>query len=115
VPALVPAAKAFSVRRAAGTTVHSGVYELAGGAKRSDEANRVFFSGAGMVQQLDSLLSQFAGVPSGFDIGDEIAPTAWDLVRASSAMSWMRETSEAPSIDNGGDISNLTSLRQICG
>jgi hypothetical protein len=33
---------------------------------------------------LDSLLSEFAGVIPGFDLGDEIGPTAWDLVRHAS-------------------------------
>jgi hypothetical protein len=35
------------------------------------QAQGVFFSGGGMVQ-LDTLLSQFAGVISGFDLGDGV-------------------------------------------
>jgi autotransporter passenger strand-loop-strand repeat protein len=46
-----------------GTNVHSGGYEFGGGAEP--------FGG---MMRLDSLLSQFAGVISGFDFGDEIRP-----------------------------------------
>jgi fibronectin-binding autotransporter adhesin len=62
-----------------GTTVHSGGYEFAGG-------GTVPFGGGMM--QLDSLLSQFAGVISGFDLGDEIGPHSLGFGSPSSSMSW---------------------------
>jgi hypothetical protein len=97
-----------------GTTVmHSGGYEFSGGAHWA--VDEVFFSGGGMMR-LDSLLSQFAGVISGFDLGDEIGPHSLGFGSSSSAMSWMRETSgaaaAAPEVDKGGGIFNLTLLGQ---
>jgi hypothetical protein len=103
-------------------TVISGGYEcgVSGGAagdtdSGGDTDRGVFFSGGGMVQ-LDALLSQFAGVISGFDLGDEIGPHSLGFGSSYSAMSWMRETPRAdvtaPGVDKGGDISNLTLLGQ---
>ena len=91
------------------TTVHSGGYELGGGGSQPAEANGVFFSGGGMIQ-LDSLLSQFAGVISGFDLGDDIGPHSLGFGSSSNAMSWMRES--APRVDKEGNISNLSLLGQ---
>jgi autotransporter passenger strand-loop-strand repeat protein len=68
-----------------GTTVHSGGYEFGG--TQPAEANGVFFSG-GHMMQLDSLFSQFAGVISGFDLGDEIGPHSLGFGSSSTAMSW---------------------------
>jgi hypothetical protein len=47
--------------------------------------------------QLDSLLSQFGGVISGFDLGDEIGPHSLGFGSSSSAMSWA--SAGAPGID----------------
>jgi len=64
-----------------GTTLHSGGYELGGATgEAGGPASGVFFSGGGMMQ-LESLLSELAGFISGFDLGDKVGPTAWDLVR----------------------------------
>jgi hypothetical protein len=64
--------------------------------------------------QLDSLLSQIAGVISGFDLGDDIGPHSLGFGSSSNAMSWMRKLSEAdaPRIDKEGNISNLSLLGQ---
>ncbi len=51
----------------------------------------VFFSGSGMVQ-LDALLAQFAGVISGFDLGDGLDLQSPGFGSSSSAMSWMQRT-----------------------
>jgi hypothetical protein len=93
-----------------GKTVHSGGYELGGGGTQPAEANGVFFSGGGMVQ-LDSLLSQFGGVISGFDLGDEIGPHSLGFGSSSSATSW-RANAGAPGVDKGGNTFNLTLLGQ---
>jgi hypothetical protein len=61
-----------------GTTVHSGGYEFGGDAEPS-----------GDMRQLDLLLSQFEGVISGFDLGDEVGPHSLGFGLSSSA--WMRE------------------------
>ena len=66
----------------------SGGYELgaSGGTRRIRQRRhrpRVFFSGGGLVQ-LDALLSQFAGVISGFDLGDEVdlrQPRIWFVIQ----------------------------------
>jgi hypothetical protein len=99
-----------------GTTVHSGGYELVGGdAPTAEAANKVFFSSGGMMQ-VDSLLSQFAGVISGFDLGDEIGLRSLGFGSAASTISWMHEPfgtdAGAPGINNGGNIFNLTLLGQ---
>jgi hypothetical protein len=92
-----------------GTIVHSGGHELGGDGKQPAEGKGVFFSGGGMVQ-LDSLLSQFAGVISGFDLG----PHSLGFGSSSNAMPWMRESSgtDAPRVDKEGNISNLSLLGQ---
>jgi hypothetical protein len=68
------------------------------------------------MMQLDSLLSQFVGVISGFDLGDDIGPRSLGFGSSSNAMSWMRESSGAdagaPGVDKGGSIFNLTLLAQ---
>jgi autotransporter passenger strand-loop-strand repeat protein len=84
-----------------GTTVHSGGYELSGGAGRFD----------GGMRQLDSLLSQFDGVISGFDLGNEIGPHSLGFGSSSSAMSWGANAG-APGVDKGGNTFNLTLLGQ---
>jgi autotransporter passenger strand-loop-strand repeat protein len=93
-----------------GTTVHSGGYEFGGGGTQPAEADGVFFSGGGMMR-LDSLLSQFAGVISGFDLGDEIGPHSLGFGASSSAVSW-GPTAGAPDVDKGGNTFNLTLLGQ---
>jgi autotransporter passenger strand-loop-strand repeat protein len=93
-----------------GTTVHSGGHEFGGGGTRPAEASGVFFSGGGMMR-LDSLLSQFAGVISGFDLGDEIGPHSLGFGSSSSAMSWGANAG-APGVDKGGNTFNLTLLGQ---
>jgi hypothetical protein len=60
---------------------------------------------------LDSLLSQFAGVISGFDLGDEIGPHSLGFGPSSSAMSLIQEAG-APGVDRGGSTFNLTLLGQ---
>jgi autotransporter passenger strand-loop-strand repeat protein len=92
-----------------GTTVHSGGYEFGGGTQPA-EANGVFFSGGSMVQ-LDSLLSQFADVISGFDLGDEFGPHGLGFGSSSSTMSWGANAG-APGVDKGGKTFNLTLLGQ---
>jgi hypothetical protein len=91
------------------TTVHSGGYELGGGGTQPAEANGVFFSGGGMME-LDSLFSEFAGVISGFDFGDDIGPHSLGFGSSSNAMFWMRES--APRVGKEGNISNLSLLGQ---
>jgi hypothetical protein len=61
--------------------------------------------------QLDSLLSKFGGVISGFDLGDEIGPHSLGFGSPSSAMSWGTNPG-APGVDKGGNTSNLTLLGQ---
>jgi hypothetical protein len=88
--------------------VHSGGYESAGGGTQPAEANGVFFSGGGMMR-FDSLLSQFGGVISGFDFGDEIGPHS--LGFGSSPVPWGTNAG-APGVDKGGNTFNLTLLGQ---
>jgi hypothetical protein len=66
------------------------------------------------MMQLDSLLSQIAGVISGFDLGDDIGPHSIGFGSSSNAMSWMRESSgaDAPRVYKEGNISNLSLLGQ---
>jgi hypothetical protein len=102
-------------------TVISGGYELgaSGGTATNsggDTGRGGFFSGGGMVQ-LDSLLSQFAGVVSGFDLGDGVDLRSLGFGSSSSAMPWMQQTSGATgggpaSVDGGGHIFSLTLLGQ---
>jgi hypothetical protein len=84
-----------------GTTVYSGGYEFGGDAGPF---------GGGMAQ-LDTLLSQFGGVISGFDLGDEIGPHSLGFGSSSSAMSWGADAG-APGVDKGGNTFNLTLLGQ---
>ena len=64
------------------------------------------------MMQLDALLSQFAGVISGFDLGDEVGHQSLGFA---SATPWMRGTSRpdagASGVDKGGHF-NLTLLGQ---
>jgi hypothetical protein len=91
-----------------GITVHSGGYEFVGSGTQPAEANGVFFSGGGMMQ-LDSLLSQFAGVISCFDLGDDIGPHSLGFGSSSSAMG---ANAGARGGDKGGNTFNLTLLGQ---
>jgi autotransporter passenger strand-loop-strand repeat protein len=102
---------------ATGTVISSGSYELvssggiavathiSGGTLEvtsGGTASGVSFSG-GDLMQLDSLLSQFVGVISGFDLGDEIGPRSLGFGSSFSTMPWMQETSgtdrSAPGVD----------------
>jgi hypothetical protein len=85
-----------------GTTVHSGGYEFAGGGGPFD----------GGMRQTDLLLSQFGGVISGFDLGDEIGPHSLGFGSSSSAMPWIQEASGTPGVDKGGNTFNLALLGQ---
>jgi hypothetical protein len=83
-------------------TVISGGYELGAsggtGTNSGGDTDRGgFFSGGGMVQ-LDSQLSQFAGVVSGFDLGDAVDLQSLGFGSSSSAMLWMHQ---APGADGG--------------
>jgi hypothetical protein len=72
----------------------------------------VFFSGSGMAQ-LDALLAQFAGVISGFDLGDGLDLQSPGFGSSSSAMSWMQRTSGGDglaSADGGGHIFSVALL-----
>ena len=100
------------------SSVISGGYELgAGGATAADTNNGatdpgVFFSGGGMVA-LDALLAQFAGVISGFDLGDGV--DLQSLGFGSSSSAWMQATSGSAAGASGGDkagLFNLTLLGQ---
>jgi autotransporter passenger strand-loop-strand repeat protein len=91
-----------------GTTVHSGGYEFVGGGTQPAEANGVFYSGGGMMR-FDSLLSQFGGVISGFDLGDEIGPHSLGFGSSTIATPWIPGT---PGLDKGGNTFNLTLLGQ---
>ena len=67
--------------------------------------------------QLDALLAQFAGVISGFDLGDGIDMWSLGFGSSSSAMPWMPQASGsngggAASVDGGGHISSLALLGQ---
>ena len=78
-------------------------------------ASRVFFAGGGRLQ-LDAL-SQFEGVISGFDLGDQIDLRSLAYSPASSTVSWTQLTSGANasgalSVDEGGHVLNLTLLGQ---
>jgi hypothetical protein len=63
------------------------------------------------MRQLDLLLSQFDGVISGFDLGDEVGPYSLGFGSSSSAMSWGTNPG-APGVDKGGNIFNLALLGQ---
>jgi autotransporter passenger strand-loop-strand repeat protein len=99
------------------SSVISGGYELGtSGATAADTNNDgtagVFFSGGGMVA-LDALLVQFAGVVSGFDLGDGV--DLQSLGFGSSSSAWMPATSGSAAGASGGDkagLFNLTLLGQ---
>jgi hypothetical protein len=79
-----------------------------------DTDRRVFFSGGGMVQ-LDTRLAQFAGVISGFDLGDRVDLQSLEFGSSSSAMSWMQRTfggEGLASADGGGHIVTVALLGQ---
>jgi autotransporter passenger strand-loop-strand repeat protein len=80
-----------------GTTVHSGGYEFGGGTGPTD----------GSIRQLDLLLSQIAGVISGFDLEDEIGPHSLGFGSSSSATSW-GASARGPGVDKDGNTFNLT-------
>jgi autotransporter passenger strand-loop-strand repeat protein len=67
----------------------------------------------GRLMHLDSLLSQFAGVISGFNLGDQIGLPSLGFGSSSGAMPWMRETADAGAsgVHKGG-IFDLTLLAQ---
>lgn len=76
----------------------------------------VFFSGSGMVQ-LDALLAQFAGVISGFHLGDGGDLQSLGFGPSSSALPWMQQASGAAggssaSLNGGGHIFSLALLDQ---
>jgi hypothetical protein len=111
-PATGSASEGIAGAPDSGTTVISGGHEL-GGDGTPAEGKGVFLSGGGMMQ-LDSLLSQIAGVISGFDLGDDIGPHSLGFGPPSSGMSWMREPSgaDAPRVGKEGNIFNLSLLGQ---
>jgi hypothetical protein len=95
------------------SSVISGGYEL-GAADTNNGATDpgVFFSGGGMVA-LDALLAQFAGVISGFDLGDGV--DLQSLGFGSSSSVWLQATSGSEAGASGGDkagLFNLTLLGQ---
>jgi hypothetical protein len=101
-------------------TVISGVYELgtSGGTGTNsggDNDRAVFFSGGGMLR-LDSLLSQFAGVISGFDLGNGVDLRSLGFGSSSGAMPWMQQTSGSDAggrgVGKGDNTFDLTLLGQ---
>ena len=60
--------------------------------------------------QLDALLSQFAGVVSGFDLGGELDLRSLGFGSSSSAASWTPQSSVANGRASGIDKSGLFSL-----
>jgi len=101
-------------------SVISGGYEASASAGTAADTGSgagtagVFFSGGGMVA-LDALLAQFAGVISGFDLGDGVDLQSLGFGSSSNAASWMQATSGnetgASGLDKGG-LFNLTLLGQ---
>jgi autotransporter passenger strand-loop-strand repeat protein len=110
---------AASFAPAISTSVISGGYELANGGAAADTNNGatdpgVFFSGGGMVA-LDALLSQFAGVVSGFDLGDGVDLQSLGFGSAPGVASLMQATSGSEAGASGVDktgLFNLTLLGQ---
>jgi hypothetical protein len=97
--------------------VISGGYEVAasGGAAGDTGGadSGAFFSGGGMVQ-LDALLSQFAGVVSGFDLGDGVDLQSLGFGSSPGAASLMAQTSGSNAgADGGGHQPYLA--RAVCG
>ena len=102
------------------SSVISGGYELANGGAAADTNNgggtdpAVFFSGGGMVA-LDALLAQFAGVVSGFDLGDGVDLQSLGFGSAPGVASLMQATSGSEAGASGVDktgLFNLTLLGQ---
>jgi hypothetical protein len=100
------------------SAVISGGYQPASGGAAADTDSGgtdrgVFFSGGGMVQ-LDALLSQFAGVISGFDLGNEVDLRSLGFGSSSSAASWTPQTggNGSAGVEGAGHIFNLTLLGQ---
>jgi hypothetical protein len=83
----------YQLGTSAGTAADTGGGDTAG----------AFFSGGGMVQ-LDELLSQFAGVISGFDLGDGVDLRSLGFGPSSSA---------TPSASNGGAPANVDGVGHI--
>jgi hypothetical protein len=104
-----------SVDTASGSagSVVSGGYELSASGGTAGDTNSsgtdpgVFFSGGGMVQ-LDAMLSQFAGVVSGFDPGDGGDLRSLGFGSSSSATPWTPQASG--SNGGGGQIWSLALL-----
>jgi autotransporter passenger strand-loop-strand repeat protein len=99
---------------ASGAIVWTGGVQAGGAAGETDSGTDrgVFFSGGGVVQ-LDALLSQFAGVISGFDLGSELDLRSLRFGSSPGAASWMPQAPNGPaSADGGGHIFNLTLLGQ---
>ena len=85
-----------------------------GAGDAGDTDRGVSFSGGGMAQ-LDTLLAQFAGVISGFDLGGGVDLQSLGFGSSSSAMAWMQRTSGGDglaSADGGGHIFSLALLGQ---
>ncbi len=97
------------------SSVVSGGYELASGGAAGDTDSGtdrgMFFSGGGLVQ-LDALLSQFAGVVSGFDLANELDLRSLGFGSSSSATSWAPQANGAAGVEGGGNLFNLTLLGQ---
>jgi autotransporter passenger strand-loop-strand repeat protein len=102
-------------------TVISGGYELGAGCAAAGDMDSgsgtdrgAIFSGAGLVQ-LDSLLSELAGVISGFDFGDALDLRSLGFGRSPGAVPWMPQTSGGngpASADGGRQIVSLALLGQ---
>jgi hypothetical protein len=95
------------------SSVISGGYQVANGgaAEETDSGGTdrgAFFSGGGMVQ-LDAL-SQFAGVISGFDLGNALDLRSLGFGSSSSAASWTPHASGADGGASGIDKAGLFSL-----
>jgi hypothetical protein len=106
---------AASIAPAISSSVISGGYALASGGTEGDTnggGSGAFFSGGGLVQ-LDALLSQFAGVISGFDLANEVDLASLGFGSSSSAASFMAQTSAGSASTGGtGQIFSLTLLGQ---
>ncbi|MEA3073456.1 MAG: hypothetical protein QOD29_4902, partial [Alphaproteobacteria bacterium] len=107
------------ISRGSAATVISGGYELGASGGAAGDADSgggpdrgVFFSGGGLVQ-LDAPLSQFAGVISGFDLGNEVDLHSLGF-GSSSGAAWTPQTggNGSAGIEGGGNIFNLTLLGQ---
>jgi hypothetical protein len=96
-------------------SVISGGYQLGAGSGADTDSGGtgVFFSGGGTVQ-LDALLSQFAGVISGFDLGSEVDLRSLGFGPSSGAASWTPQTggNGSAGVEAAGHNFNLTLLGQ---